>query len=278
MEDAFVILFFTFITQQLQHFLKQREDESSSIFPGSDSCSSSTCKFPWLTLDLPLDNVRDYFPAEAIKTVVPNPNDPIPLKLSVILDAFQQFLDHFENMKAENQILRQKLEIENESTELRSQDEFYPNSQWCSDISESATKKRIADLEEQLEQVEPLQKAYIRSEERCKQLVEVTQQWALECEEKIQLICVFETEVNQLKGEMEELEKRVAKYKKFWIMSKEHSNGRVNDSQFEELRNELAMRRELYDKVSVVSSILIPEMRIPLYTVELLYSNTPKLY
>ncbi len=108
------------------------------------------------------------------------------------------------------------------------------------------TRERIGDLKHQLEQV---QNAYARSEERCKQLVEVTQQWALECDEKMKLVRIEEKTVQQLTGEMEQAERRVEKYKKYWMDTKDLPRGRVSDSQFEELRSEMALRRELYDQV-----------------------------
>ena len=64
----------------------------------------------------------------------------------------------------------------------------------------------MAELEEQVKLAEPLQQAYSRSEERCVQLVEVTQQWAIECEEKVRMIEVLEKEADQLKGALQQLD------------------------------------------------------------------------
>lgn len=99
--------------------------------------------------------------------------------------------------------------------------------------------------------MEPLQLAYVGSEERCKQLVEVTQQWAIECDEKLRYIQMLEKEGEKLRGQLQQQEARVSKYKKFWMENKEAvvSAGKVSDYQFEELRSELACRRELYDQV-----------------------------
>ena len=54
-----------------------------------------------------------------------------------------------------------------------------------------------------------------------------------------------------MKGDIQQLEVRVARYKKFWMDNKDTPRGRVGgeSSQFEELRGELVMRRELYDQV-----------------------------
>lgn len=58
--------------------------------------------------------------------------------------------------------------------------------------------------------------------------------------------------MEQLKGDIQQLEMRVTRYKKFWLDTKDMPRGRVggdSSSQFEELRGELALRRELYDQV-----------------------------
>jgi molybdopterin converting factor small subunit len=115
----------------------------------------------------------------------------------------------------------------------------------------AALQRRASKLEEELKQVKTLQEAYSRSEERCIQLVEVTQQWAIECDEKVKVIHLLEKEAEQLKVTVQQLESRVSKYKKFWMDTKDAPKdvGKVSDVQFEELRTELAMRRELYDQV-----------------------------
>ena len=52
--------------------------------------------------------------------------------------------------------------------------------------------------------------------ERDRQLAEVTQQWSIECEGKMKVIGVLEKEVEQLKAQIQHLEGRVIKYKKYW--------------------------------------------------------------
>ena len=114
-------------------------------------------------------------------------------------------------------------------------------------------------MEAKTAEAEALKRSYTRSEQRCKQLVVVTQQWALECEDKVKLINVQDMELKGVKEEIEQLERRVTKYKKFWVEYKKEGGGggggggegeeKESDLQFEELRNELAFRRELYDMV-----------------------------
>ena len=106
--------------------------------------------------------------------------------------------------------------------------------------------------------------AYIRSEEFCKQLVEVTQQWAIECDKKVRFIHALEKETSDLKTfdlktHLQQLDARLSKNKKFWMENKDLPRGRVSDYQFDELRSELAFRRELYDQVGTVwSGLLVP--------------------
>ena len=272
------MLFYTFIVQQLQYFWKN-SDKNPSHLEQNASYSSNTygeysspavsqlCNkviFPWLQVDLQLESASDYFPAEIIKGIIPSSSNPASMRLSVILEAFQQYFHAFEQMRKENQSLQRKAKmfdevlkknklLEAKLKQMQSSGQFSPI---CVNLSDDVTsqgrvmQEKIADLEEQMRQVEPLQKAYIRSEERCKQLVEVTQQWAIECDEKVNLIKVYEEENKQLKSQVEQLERRVAKYKKFWTDTKDQPKRKVPDSQFEELRNELAFRRELYDQVS----------------------------
>lgn len=313
MEDAFVILFFTFITQQLQHFWKQHtthpphdQHTQSRDHDYREPYLSSSCGvFPWLKVDIPFEEARDFFPAEVIKGVMPNSSDPVALKVSVLLEAFQQFLRAFDSLKRENvslqrrakmydELVRKNRILETKLNQMQAGQYGIAPVQGGTSPSETAMREKIADLEEQLKQVgtasnvyttedrrqgihihlltnsllerfyyntvylnfiqvESLQKAYIRSEERCKQLVEVTQQWAIECEEKLQLIQVLEKETEQLKTQNQQLDVRVTKYKKYWSDTKDLPKGRVSDSQFEELRSELASRRELYDQVGDIS-------------------------
>jgi len=99
-------------------------------------------------------------------------------------------------------------------------------------------------------ELEPLKRALARSEERNKQLVEITQQWEIECQEKDSHIAVLETQIQQYRQERELFKKKLAKYKKQASVDREQ---KVSDSQFEELRDELGYRRELYDKVCTVT-------------------------
>ena len=107
-------------------------------------------------------------------------------------------------------------------------------------------RSKLDALKTKLLEIEPLRRALARSEERNKQLVGVTQQWAIECQEKDAHTAGLETQVQQLKQERELFKKKLFKYKKQASMDK---GQKVSDSQFEELREELGYRRELYDKV-----------------------------
>ena len=83
----------------------------------------------------------------------------------------------------------------------------------------------IQDLESELrhtkDELQTLQRAYSSSEERCKQLVEVTQQWSAECADKDKLIAVQTTQIEQLQAEIDKLQKKVSKYKKHWLATKD---------------------------------------------------------
>ena len=105
------------------------------------------------------------------------------------------------------------------------------------------------DVSDKLQWLESLERAYANTEERCKQLVEVTQQWSAECADKDRLIAVQATQIELLQAELEKTEKRLTKYKKHWIATKDAPPQRASDAQFEELRLELACRRELHDQV-----------------------------
>ncbi len=293
MEDAFIILLFTFFTQQLQLLWRrgsqdppspQRALQSSPQHASNREAATSTSwrqtatpMFPWLEVDVQVEECRDYFPSEVVKSVLPNSSNPTPLKLSVILEAFQQFLHGYEGVKKENQSLQRKGRmhdellkkcriLEEKLTRARSEQLGHNGLSHTHAAASQIAKEKIADLEEQLRQVDPLQRAYIRSEERCEQLVEVTQQWSIECEEKLQVIKVLEKEVEQLKSQIQHLEERVAKYKKYWADTKDQPLGRATDAQFEELRSELACRRQLYDQVMSMSSLrkFASEVRVTL--------------
>ena len=272
MEDAFVILLFTFFTQQLQLLWRRSEDDDSdpplrsqsdpqhTERPGSSKKQpSSTAFFPWLEVDVQADECRDYFPADVIRNVIPNPSNPTPLKLSVVLEAFQQFFGKFQALLRENQSLQRrgrmyddlfkKYRILEEKLAKSRLDQTSGHNGLTHGHATDLMKQKIAELQEQLRQVGPLQRAYARSEDRCKQLVEVTQQWSIECEGKMKVVRILEKEVEQLKAQVQHLEGRVNKYKKYWADTKDLHLGRATDAQFEELRSELASRRLLYDQV-----------------------------
>ena len=132
----------------------------------------------------------------------------------------------------------------------------------------SHLKAKVIEL---TKQAEPLRRTLAKSEDRNKQLVDVTQQWAIECQEKENQIAVRDSQIRELRGEIdpqkqrllslenrikeltserEQLKKRVSKLKKQLSSASERCREeRVGDSQFEELRVELSHRRELYDQV-----------------------------
>ena len=107
-------------------------------------------------------------------------------------------------------------------------------------------RSKLDALKAKVLEIEPLKRALARSEERNKQLVGVTQQWAIECQEKDAHIAGLETQVQQFKQERELFKKKLVKYKK---QASVERGQKVSDTQFEELREELGYRRELHDKV-----------------------------
>ena len=118
-----------------------------------------------------------------------------------------------------------------------------------------------------------MRRTLAKSEDRNKQLVDVTQQWAIECQEKENQIAVRDSQIRELRGENDQLKqrssslenrskelltereqfkKKASKLKKqLSSVSERCREERVSDSQFEELRVELSYRRELYDQVSL---------------------------
>lgn len=311
MEDAFIVLFFTLITQQLQSLWSKSQSHTHSpthhipnVTPQDTQQIASNSIFPWLHTDVASEEARDFFPTEVVKSVTPNLDNPVHLKLSVILEAFQQFIRAYDNLKRENLSLQRKgrmydelsrkfRALESKMSQMQQQagrcghsnatppeipglvansgtnavqgcghnratpswnapppwNATHPPVDLSPDTS-AALQKKVAELEEQVKLAEPLQQAYERSEERCVQLVEVTQQWAIECEEKVRMIEFLEKEAEEQKVVVQQLDARVAKYKKYWMETKDlPKTEKVSDAQFEELRMELAMRRELYDQV-----------------------------
>ena len=107
--------------------------------------------------------------------------------------------------------------------------------------------EKMRYLESTVAEVEAVKRSYARSEQRCKQLVVLTQQWSIECDEKVRLICLQDEELKELTGQVAALERRVDKYKKFWMENKD-----------EPVASEVALRRELYDPVHNAQVILGP--------------------
>jgi len=86
--EAFVVLFFTFLCQHIQTLQK-----------------SAASTFSWLQNDCNLDQIREYFPSHVIRGINPSAESPIQLRLSVILNAFHQFIVKFEEIVCENKSL-----------------------------------------------------------------------------------------------------------------------------------------------------------------------------
>ena len=92
--EAFVVLFFTFLCQHIQTLQK-----------------SAASTFSWLQNDCSLDQIRGYFPAQVIQGINPNVENPIQLRLSVILNAFHQFIVNFEEIVCENKSLTSRAKL-----------------------------------------------------------------------------------------------------------------------------------------------------------------------
>ncbi len=210
-----------------------------------------------------METTREYFVSRTLKDISPSERNPVAIKLSLLLESFQQFYHAFRSLKSKNLSLHEKL-LEATKVKERLEAELHrmrldrlqrnPTHGLIPYFAGSADDRAI-ELEAKKAEVEALKRSYVRSEQRCKQLVVVTQQWALECEDKVKLIHLQEQQLKDTRAEMAQLEKRVNKYKKFWVESKAGGvgecgdDGKVSDFQFEELRTELAMRRELYNMV-----------------------------
>ena len=294
--EAFVVLFYMTITQLLQaidrcissshdekttHPTGSRDTQSGS-HSGADTHSptdetlpqdlSLTNKLNWLKMDVPLEEIRDYFPPDEIKGVTPNSLSPVKLNMSVILEAFQQFFERFQRATKENvhfsqnaqlvkELIKQNTRLETKVRELQHSkpDTVSAHQQHTPSHSDSHSQvqklqKELSRLLEKVKILEPFQTAYTKSEERSKQLVGVTQEWAIECEEKDKLIAVQDTQIKQLQEEIDQLQRRVFKYKKHWMATREREDetqagNQVDTSQFEEAKLELALRREFQDQV-----------------------------
>ena len=92
--EAFVVLFFTFVCQHIQTLQK-----------------SAASAFTWLQSDSNLEQIREYFPPHIIRGIQPNIKNPVQLRLSVLLNAFQQFVTKFEALICENKSLESRAKL-----------------------------------------------------------------------------------------------------------------------------------------------------------------------
>ena len=92
--EAFVVLFFTFVCQHIQSLQK-----------------SAASAFTWLQSDSNLEQVREYFPPHIIQGIQPNTKNPVQLRLSVLLNAFQEFVTKFEALICENKSLESRAKL-----------------------------------------------------------------------------------------------------------------------------------------------------------------------
>ena len=238
--EAFTVLLFTFLSQLRVSIDQQLSTTRSELSP-SDKESASTQKhgaknrLTWITLDVEWQSMRDYFPTELLKGVNPSAEHFVPLRMSVLLDAFQQLFQKHTKLVQDSASLQRMLEDDTSTSHTSS--------------SPAHTDESSEVLQQKLKRLE---RAFANSEERCQQLVVVTQQWSAECADKDKLIAVQTTQIQQLDSECEKIQKKLNKYKKHWLETKDVKDAepkRVSDSQFEELRLELACRRELHNQV-----------------------------
>ena len=240
--EAFTVLLFTFLSQlrvSIDQQLSLMRNESSELDKESSSTQKQGAKncLSWITLDVDWPSMRDYFPAQLLEGVNPSADHFVPMRLSVLLDAFQQLFQKYTKLAEDSETLHGKLE-------------------GCLSAIHSSCPRQSVNLskgnevpQDKLKRLESIQRALANSEERCQQLVVVTQQWSAECADKDKLIAVQATQIGQLKDECDKIQKKMNKYKKHWMATKDAETKRVSDSQFEELRLELACRRELHDQV-----------------------------
>ena len=92
--EAFVVLFFTFVCQHIQTLQK-----------------SAANAFTWLQSDSNLEQIQEYFPSHIIHGIQPNIKNPVQLRLSVLLNAFQQFVTTFEALICENKSLESRAKL-----------------------------------------------------------------------------------------------------------------------------------------------------------------------
>ena len=264
--EAFTVLLFTFFSQ-----LRVSIDQQLSLVRGEatskDKQSSSSHHdqqaknhLSWITLDVDWQSIREYFPAEFLKGVNPSVEHLVPLRLSVLLDAFQQLCQRYKQLLQDNESMQSKLKclpevIQQKSIlEAKLKERVIATGPYSPSTSSKGAESQH-DVRHKLKRLESLERAYANTEERCKQLVEVTQQWSAECADKDKLIAVQSTQVDQLTAELDKIQKRLSKYKKHWMATKDAPPQRAPDAQFEELRLELACRRELHDQVCFQTTI-----------------------
>ena len=248
--EAFTVLLFTFLSQLRVSITRGEATSEDKQSPSSSSRPQrAKNQLSWITLDVDCQSIREYFPAEFLKGVNPSAEHLIPLRLSVLLDAFQQLFHKYKKLLQDNESMQSKLKCLPELAQQKStlEAKLKENEGAVGPSSKGAASQH--DVRYKLQRLESLERAYANTEERCKQLVEVTQQWSAECADKDKLIAVQATQIEQLTSELDNTQKRLNKYKKHWIATKDAPPQRVPDAQFEELRLELACRRELHDQV-----------------------------
>lgn len=215
---------------------------------------------PWLRVDLTPEEVCDYFSARVLKDLTLSEHSPASMNCSLLLDSFQQFFHVFKSLKTNNRSLYERFDnvtkrnktLEAELHRYGGARRFEASPRSDLNAADYQLKAKMRHLEGRVAEVEAVKRSYARSEQRCKQLVVLTQEWGMECDQKDKLIGLQDEEVKQLSSQVVSLGRRLSKYKRFWVDHMDSPNdGRwVKGSQFEELSSELAMRRELYDQVS----------------------------
>ena len=260
--EALSVLLFTFFSQLRVSLTPRGEVKSED--KKSSSTSSSYCgpgtesQLSWITLDVDYQSIREYFPAEFLKGVNPSAEHLIPLRLSVLLDAFQQLIQKYKKLIQDNESMQSELKCLPELVQQKSILESELREREGGTPSSKGAESQHAVAGYKLQRLQSLERAYLNAEERCKQLVEVTQQWSAECADKDKLIAVQATQIEQVSGELDKTQKRLSKYKKHWIATKDAPPmQRVPDAQFEELRLELACRRELHDQVGFQTMVIM---------------------
>ena len=185
--DPFSVLFFAFISQLKSYLSKTEYEHDIPKLETVDEPSISPWALPWLNDDVPFESIREFFPAESIKGMPVT--SPQSIRLSLLLEAFQQHTRKMNDMSERNQSLEHMV------TDLSARI-AYLEAQLSAQKGERQMEEMSGDdgcngQTEVVDKVESLQRSYCKSEERCKQLVVVTQQWAIECEDKDKVcVCV----------------------------------------------------------------------------------------